>query len=189
LLHFYQKIMTESTTEALAGRVRREIVYPSMYEDASDTATWRFRWRKISNVLESISKLALGAGTVLSFAAGFFTYPLLSFMAGCASSLAMTLMILSSYARAESHQRTIELNMLLTKIGIELLPDLTAAEESTLAKGALRKRLSAAAPAPMGVASTAGPTLAPTPPGPLPPPPPPLSEALAPTTRDVKIDL
>lgn len=111
----------------LRDEVFQDIVAPDIVSELRSIVVWRRRWRSIGNYCEGFAQIIIGVAGMLSFAAGFFNNQLLSFAAGCASTLCLVMMRFSSYAENESVERNTILSRILTRVGIAPMPAITAA--------------------------------------------------------------
>jgi hypothetical protein len=82
----------------------------------------RHTWHKISNASETASVIFTGVGAVIAFAASFYKLPIIAFVAGIGSTVALVLKGFSSYAITESQERTAQVNAELARLGIAPLP-------------------------------------------------------------------
>ena len=109
---------------ATKTRIVNELLEPAYYNDVKDTLEWRYKWRKIANTTESFSQLLIGGSTICAFAAGFFNYTKLSFVAGSLTVAAGILMKLTAYSNNESKERTQSLNIILDDLHIKKMPSI-----------------------------------------------------------------
>jgi hypothetical protein len=113
-------VSTEEVT-----KIRKDLVEESIYNDIKYNIRSKSRWKFIGDLTETIAHLFMLAGSVLAFATGSFNIINLSFASGSCGILSLSLLRFSSYAMKESSERTVQVNMLLEKIGISKLPDIT----------------------------------------------------------------
>jgi hypothetical protein len=116
--------MTDQAYRALRDDVLKDIIVPDYKAQVASLVNWRSRWSKTSGATESLAHIALALGTVLSFAAGFFSTPYLAFMAGCCSTVCLVLLRFSTYAASESADRNTVLARLLNFLGIAPVPSI-----------------------------------------------------------------
>jgi hypothetical protein len=100
-----------------------QIIEPAYYLDIDSIIKSRRRWRICGHVFETISKIMIALSGILSFSSGYYTIPVLGFLAGSSSTLSLACVQFSSYCFKESKDNTEELNKLLTKINLDTLPD------------------------------------------------------------------
>lgn len=90
--------------------------------------TWRTRWKRISDICESLGKCLSGVGSVLAFAASAEQNvrhaDILAFTSGTVGTTALVLLMYAAYASRESRQRTTEGNELLKSIGVTPMPQI-----------------------------------------------------------------
>lgn len=106
-------------------RVKTELIEETYYKDLKYNIRSKSRWKVLSDLCETISHLLIGIATILAFAAGFFKNEYLSFVSGCIGTFSMVFMQFSSYALRESRERTSQVNIILQKLGIDNIPDIT----------------------------------------------------------------
>lgn len=111
-----------SMDDATRDRILKDLISPSYYAEVRDLYRGRMGWRVAGHVFETLSKLTVAAGVVLSFAAGFYDNTSLSFLAGTFSTASMAAMQFASYCLSESKQDSDHLNTLLTDLKIAPVP-------------------------------------------------------------------
>ncbi len=130
-----QSVFDKTSNTNLAEKIKKELVDTNYYDDVKYNIRSKSRWKVVSDVSEALSHLFTGIATILAFAAGFFNFALLSFIAGCFGTISLVLLRFSSYAAKESRERTKQVNMLLDGLGIRELTDITSASENTTNTG------------------------------------------------------
>jgi hypothetical protein len=111
-------------SKGLKTMIVKTILQPSYVRDVKDTIDWRFKWRKISDVLFTIAKVVGLSSAVVAFAASSYDDRSISFIAGCVSLSGTMLIQLADFAKNKSRQKTAEANEILGKLGIEGVPDI-----------------------------------------------------------------
>lgn len=111
-------------TQEEVKKIRKDIIQESIYQDLKHNTVSKTMWKKIGDFTETIAHIFIIVGSILSFASGFYKITHLSFVAGCCGVATLSLSRFSSYAMKESSERTIQVNKLLEKIGIEKIPDI-----------------------------------------------------------------
>lgn len=101
------------------------IIQPNYINEISDFIRGRSWWRTAGMCFETLSKLLMGGGSVLSFASGVYQNTNFSFIAGSVSTLSVVCLQFSTFCYKESKQSTQELNTLLQKLNLETIPDLS----------------------------------------------------------------
>lgn len=114
-----------SIRSELADKINKELVETNYYHDVKYNISSKSRWKIIADLSEAFANLLIAVTAILAFAAGFFNYMLLSFLAGCSGTLSFALLRFSSYSMKESKERTEQVNRLLIKLGIEPIADIT----------------------------------------------------------------
>ena len=72
--------------------------------------------------METVSKVLMGAGSVLSFASGVYLNANLAFVAGSVSTLSVLCLQFAQFAFKESKKSTQDLNRLLQTLQLDPLP-------------------------------------------------------------------
>lgn len=106
-------------------KIVKELVEPAYYDDVKYNINSRNRWKKISDITSAFSQILFGISIIMSFAVGFFDINMLSFISGSIGVSAMVVMKISSYAMNESRERTNQINIILKKLNISEIPDIT----------------------------------------------------------------
>ena len=115
----YINMDTETKYNKLSKKIIDNIIYPSYYQDVSDYIYWRYRWRKIANLFETLAKILSALGSIFAFASGFYQMELLSFISGCIGTVSIVFLQYSSYAVKESNERNMQLNQILISLNIK----------------------------------------------------------------------
>lgn len=93
--------------------------------DVSSLITGRRRWKKTGQAFETMSKIFLAMGGILSFSSGYFDEKSLSFLSGSVSVISLSFLQFSSFCYLENKKQTNELNVILKKLGLETIPELS----------------------------------------------------------------
>jgi hypothetical protein len=107
------------------SEIQVDIIQPSIREEISSFLQSRIRWRTIGIYMETTSKIMLGTTSILAFATSI--YPCnsyLSFIAGTVSTMSLVSLQFANYSFRESKLSTENLNVLLSKMKGETLPEL-----------------------------------------------------------------
>jgi hypothetical protein len=107
------------------GEIQVDIIQPSIREEISSFLQSRIRWRTIGIYMETTSKIMLGTSSILAFATSI--YPCnsyLSFIAGTVSTMSLVSLQFANYSFRESKLSTENLNVLLSKMKGETIPEL-----------------------------------------------------------------
>jgi len=102
--------------EKLKTKIMSELIEPAYFNDVEKNIHSREKWKSISDISQTISKVLAGMATVLAFAAGFFNITMLSFIAGCLGTLSLVTQQFSQYALNESKDRTLRINRILSNL-------------------------------------------------------------------------
>lgn len=103
--------------------IQNDIINPSILEEIKTQIASRNKWRKVSNVTETLGQLLIVASTILAFASGVYKCnDSLAFAAGCVGVASVSILKFSSYAANESIERSKLLNDLLSKQNTTLMP-------------------------------------------------------------------
>lgn len=106
-------------------RIKRELLDSMYYRDVRYNLRSRFRWKFIGDFTEAFSHIFTGVATILAFASGFFGLDILAFLAGCFGAVSLVILQFSSYAVKESRERTVQVNRILRKLGMDEIADIT----------------------------------------------------------------
>ena len=119
---------------AIRDKIVKDLIEPGYYAEVRSLYRGRTWWRVTGHVFETMSKVSVATGCVLSFAAGFCDDTSLSFVAGTFSTASMAMMQFASYCLGESKQDSDQLNVLLANLKIPPVPILQEEGESSGAK-------------------------------------------------------
>ncbi len=95
------------------------IMQPHYVADIKTCLTDKRSWRVTGMSFETISKILLGIGSVLSFSAGSFNNQLLSFCAGTMSTLSLVALQFSQFSYREMKKSNEELSRILQSLHID----------------------------------------------------------------------
>lgn len=109
----------------ITTKIKRDLLDSMYYRDVKYNLKSRFRWKFIGDLTEALSHVFTGVATILAFASGFFGIDLLAFLSGCFGAISLVILQFSSYAVKESRERTIQVNRVLRKLGMEEIADIT----------------------------------------------------------------
>jgi len=107
----------------LKGIIMREFIEPNYKETVKENLELIKYFRRFSLAFESVSKLLVGMGSVISFSSGLYNNRLLSFVSGTVSVVSLVFLQYSTYASKESKKHISELNQLLKQLNIEPLSE------------------------------------------------------------------
>lgn len=98
-----------------------------MLKDIDDILNWRYRWRLVKTITETLSHLCVFSITILSFGSAYFgdENSNWGFFNGLVGVLSIGLNRFSSYAKKQSKKKTEQVNKILESYEIEdALPDI-----------------------------------------------------------------
>jgi hypothetical protein len=79
-------------------------------------------WHQTGISFETMSKMTVAIGGVLSFSSGYFNSTILSFVSGSVSIISLALLQFGSFGFKQSKKRENDLNILLKKLDLETIP-------------------------------------------------------------------
>lgn len=109
---------------AFKDHITIDLIQPSYIHEITTFIHGRHRWRATGMAFETISKILMGGGSVLSFAAGVYQNNNFSFIAGSVSTLSVVCLQFSTFCYRESKKSTDELNVILKKLHLDTMPEL-----------------------------------------------------------------
>jgi len=109
-----------------------KLIEPYYKNVVKNTLSARQCWRKTGIAFETISKIMVAFGSIISFSAGVYEDQTLSFVSGSISCLSLAFLQFSSFSYKENKKQSEELNVLLKKLGLETIPVL---ERSAVPQG------------------------------------------------------
>jgi hypothetical protein len=101
-----------------------KLVEPYYKETIKNTIEGKKLWRTLGISFETLSKVLVAVGGIVSFSSGYYHSENLSFFAGSISCLSLALLQLSSFSYKENKKQSEELNMLLKKLRLDTIPEL-----------------------------------------------------------------
>lgn len=109
--------------------VKEKILYnfieKSYEQDIESLINGRRRWKKTGQVFETMSKVFLALGGIISFSSGYFDIRILSFLSGTISVISLSFLQFSSFCYLENKKQSNELNITLKKLGLDTVPELS----------------------------------------------------------------
>lgn len=110
----------------LRTTVENELINPDIKEEVIELLKSRKKWKKISNITETMGQVLIAVSTILAFAGGVYDENTgLAFAAGCVSTTSLALLNFSKYSLGESNERNNLLNSLLIRINLQVFPENT----------------------------------------------------------------
>lgn len=121
-----KEIFKESSK--LSNSILVDIIEPSYYSDTKELIQNRKCWRITGSIFTTISKILLGASSILAFASGTYQNINWSFISGSTSVISLICLQFATHAYKESKENTEDLNIILNKLNISTIPDLVENE-------------------------------------------------------------
>ena len=101
-----------------------DLLLPYYKQDILQTINSRNRWSYVSNVCLTISTILIGTSSIFSFSSTSYPNYGLSFIGGSLGVISLVLKEFSSYANKKDHKETLQVNNILSSIGIDIeIPD------------------------------------------------------------------
>jgi hypothetical protein len=108
-----------------SDEVRQEIfrqVEDAYKSDIAEMINSKKCWRCMGISFETMSKIAVAIGGVLSFSSGYFGSNELSFISGSVSVLSLSLLQFGTFGFKQGKKKATDLNILLSKLDLETIP-------------------------------------------------------------------
>ena len=103
-------------------QILREVVEPSYMADIRSIMASKTCCKRSGQGLEAASKIMVAIGSIISFSAGFYDEPMLSFVAGAVSTMSLAMLQIASFNYMEYKKQSGELNILLDKLELDTVP-------------------------------------------------------------------
>jgi hypothetical protein len=117
---------TNNNTKISVSSETRTIIFKdieqSYKDDVQETIKGRKCWRQVGLTFETMSKVTVAIGCVLSFSSGYFDSNILSFVSGSVSVISLALLQFGSFSFKQGKKRANDLNMLLSKLNLDTVP-------------------------------------------------------------------
>ena len=101
-----------------------ELVEPYYKSTVANTISGKTCWRRTGITFETVSKVMVAFGSIMSFSAGYYHDDTLSFVSGSISCLSLACLQFSSFSYKENKKQGDELNILLKKLKLDTVPAL-----------------------------------------------------------------
>jgi hypothetical protein len=118
--------MSVPVSAEIRERVLQELIEPSYFQDVEEMVRGRRYWRIAGQKFETLSKIFVAFGGILSFSGGYFHNTILSFLAGSFATITLACLQMSSHSFQQSMRQTKKLNILLEKLRIQSVPVLNS---------------------------------------------------------------
>lgn len=101
-----------------------KLVEPYYKSTVANTISGKTCWRRTGIIFETVSKVMVALGSIMSFSAGYYHDDTLSFISGSISCLSLACLQFSSFSYKENKKQGDELNVLLKKLKLDTVPAL-----------------------------------------------------------------
>ena len=103
-------------------KIVHDLIEPFYLDDIKSLIKNKKCWKRSGQIFETVSKILVAIGGIVSFSSGYFNDPILSFFAGTISTLSLATLQFSSFAYLENKKQSQDLNVLLKKLNIDIIP-------------------------------------------------------------------
>jgi hypothetical protein len=100
----------------------KNIIEPSYRNDINEMINGKKCWRIAGIGFETVSKILVACGGVLSFSSAYFNNTTLSFVSGSVSIISLALLQLSSFSYTQHKKQGDNLNVLLKSLDLNTVP-------------------------------------------------------------------
>ena len=114
--------------DSLKIQIVHELIEPFYLDDIKSMIRGKKYWKLSGQMFETFSKVLVAIGGIISFSSGYFNDPILSFLAGSISTLSLATLQFSSFAYLENKKQGQDLNVLLKKLNLDVIPVLERRE-------------------------------------------------------------
>ena len=118
--------------DSLKVTIVHDLIEPFYLDDIKSMIRGKKCWKLTGQFFETFSKILVAVGGIMSFSNGYFTDPLLSFLAGTISTLSLATLQFSSFAYMENKRQGQDLNILLKKLDLDVIPILERRADATV---------------------------------------------------------
>lgn len=123
-------------------KIVHELIEPFYLDDIESMIRGKKYWKLSGQIFETVSKVLVAIGGIMSFSSGYFDDPILSFLAGSISTLSLATLQFSSFAYVENKKQGQDLNVLLKKLNLDVIPILERRTDSVQPPAFNERRLS-----------------------------------------------
>lgn len=124
------KSLPKSISEEIKIKIIKNNIEPSYEYDIQRIIRGKRCCKLSGQIFESISKIFVATGSILTFASGYYNSNYLAFIAGSVSTFSLALLQLSSFCYKEYKKQGEELNLILRKLDIDTVPALDRTTET-----------------------------------------------------------
>jgi hypothetical protein len=108
--------------DSIKVQIVHDLIEPFYLDDIKSMIRGKKCWKLSGQVFETVSKVLVAVGCIISFSSGYFNDPILSFFAGSISTLSLATLQFSSFAYTENKKQGQDLNVLLKKLNLDVIP-------------------------------------------------------------------
>jgi hypothetical protein len=108
--------------DSVKVQIVHELIEPFYLDDIKSMIRGKKCWKLSGQIFETVSKVLVAVGGIISFSSGYFDDPILSFLAGSISTLSLATLQFSSFAYTENKKQGQDLNVLLKKLNLDVIP-------------------------------------------------------------------
>jgi len=116
--------------DSIKIKIVHDLIEPFYVEDIKSMIRGKKYWKSSGQIFETVSKVLVAIGGIISFSSGYFNDPFLSFLAGSISTLSLATLQFSSFAYMENKKQGQDLNVLLKKLNLDVIPVLERRTDS-----------------------------------------------------------
>ena len=115
-------IQDTSVSIDIKNKILKEHIEPAYIHDIKSMIYGKRGWKLCGQFFETLSKIFVAIGCILSFSSGYYQDKVLSFIAGSVSTISLAMLQFSSFSFKENKKQSQELNILLNKVGLDTIP-------------------------------------------------------------------
>jgi hypothetical protein len=108
--------------DSIKIKIVHDLIEPFYVDDITSMIRGKKYWKSSGQIFETVSKVLVAIGGIMSFSSGYFNDPILSFLAGSISTLSLATLQFSSFAYMENKKQGKDLNVLLKKLDLDIIP-------------------------------------------------------------------
>ena len=112
----------KKVSDATKIYIIEKLIEPSYKNDIKIMIKGKQCWRITGMSFETMSKIMVAVGGVLSFSSGYFNSQILSFISGSISTISLACLQFSSFSYIQNKKQSEELNVLLKTLDLETVP-------------------------------------------------------------------
>lgn len=121
----------QNISESTKLDIMSNYVEPAYKQDVIELLQGKRCWRITAQTFETISKVFVAVGSIVSFASGVYNEPNLSFIAGTISTVSLATLQFASFGFRENKKQSSALNTLLSNIDIKAMPVIDRSSDAT----------------------------------------------------------